>query len=331
MRAAALSAVVGAALALAGCSSLQRLPAPMPLPKDAAPPRPAPAESTVDAVVVRHSDPVRVRRAGTSGASSLAFYRKRERLGAGDAVQCGAGGRAEVFWPGDASSVLATDETVLTLGEPSREEPLLTFDRITKVSLMLTPEDRVALEGGAELRGDPVFPSGPIVLDRLRYDLLRLTNQSLRPCTLHFLDGVVEVVAGDTVDVPILASGAEPFRPDPERSRIGAGGLDLELTGDADVAEESGAVRFAARQESRVTGLGLRVSLNPGGTVVFAPLSGRPSARAEPAPVVPPPDPAGTEPAPAAEEPEAGAQERAPESDSGRPADPDEDPAARSR
>jgi len=166
----ALSALVSASAAacLSACLSghAQRLPGPLFLPTEPAPESAAP--SGVPSVTVqRDSDPVWVRRPGERGDIALPFYKKRERLAPGTLVRTGAGGRAELLWSPDATSLVLFDEGRLTLGDPERGEPLASFHALTRVLLTLTPEDRIELLGGARLSGDASEPTGPILLEEI--------------------------------------------------------------------------------------------------------------------------------------------------------------------
>ncbi|NOT32494.1 MAG: hypothetical protein HOP15_18770, partial [Planctomycetes bacterium] len=94
---------------VAGCLQgyPQRLPGPLVLPEAALEPSPSPTAgaSAVAVTVQRNSDPVWVRRPGARGDYALPFHRKRERVPLGTLVRTGAGGRAELLWSPDATSL----------------------------------------------------------------------------------------------------------------------------------------------------------------------------------------------------------------------------------
>ena len=104
-------------------------------------------------------------RPGTTAEYSLPFHRKRERIAAGAGVRTGAGGRAEVLWSDDASAVILFDKCALSIGDREVDEPIVRFHTVTRALLSLTPEDRVALPGGALLRGDPAEPTGLLLIE----------------------------------------------------------------------------------------------------------------------------------------------------------------------
>ena len=111
LRPATLAATLGAALLATGLGACntQRVPAPMDRPEGFLPVGlgtdyvPGPQE----VVVLRHGDPVSVRRPGSIAGFPLTFHQKRLRVGSGGFVLSGRGGRAEVLWPGtDRKSVV---------------------------------------------------------------------------------------------------------------------------------------------------------------------------------------------------------------------------------
>ncbi len=258
------------------------------------PPPPEGPPGTLETVVIRHADPVQVSPGGGLGSYPLTFYRKRERLDSGSWVICGAGGRAELFWPGDASSVVLFDEGVVEIGEPLRDEPLVHLRSVSHARLMLTPEDRVKLTGGAILRGDPVYPSGPFVVERLRNDILRVTNQSKRPSLVTYRDAKLDLGPGDAVDLPILASGSTPRLEFESPQRFEAQGFGVEIEGDVELVEEIGAqskIHLQASGPTRLRANGTVVRLETGEEAVFLGLD----RRSRPQPTAPPRPVGGTE------------------------------------
>jgi len=259
-----------------------------------APPERLPPAGALETIVIRHSDPVQVSPDGGHGSYPLTFYRKRERLLPGAWVICGAGGRAELFWPGDASSLVLFDEGVAEIGEPARDEPLINLRSVSHARLMLTPEDQVRLTGGAILRGDPVQPSGPFVVERMRTGVLRVTNQSKRPAQVAYREATLDLAAGDTIDLPVLSTGTDPLERVRLEPRWTSGRVAVSLSGEAVLVEELGdpqRVHFEAVDHVEAQALGARVRLRPGEQAVFA---GFGPARAPvlTAPPPPPPTPA---------------------------------------
>ncbi len=233
----------------------------------------------LETLVVRHSDPVRVRRPDSDAGYPLAYYHKRERLPSGSWVYCEAGGRAEILWPGDASSVLFSGPSAAIIGEPTRDEALVSLQRVTYARLILTPEDRVALPGGAILRGDPVAPSGPFVLERLTGELLRLTNQSSQTVQLQYRDSLIDLSPADAVDLPLMSS--TPI-PEVEEESVSHDGLSVNFTGELEArtqASSQGGILLEATSDAAVDGLGVRVSLAPGDKAIFRRLAQNTSPR----------------------------------------------------
>jgi len=250
----------------------QRVPGPLVPP--AGTPSVARPQGPLDAniTVQRHSDPVFVRRPGARDDFPMTFYEKRERVSAGTMIRTGAGGRAEILYTPDASTVLLFEEGRVTLGDPERDEPLVAFHSVTRALLTLTGEDRVELVGGASLRGDPRQVTGPILLESSRLDILRVTNQSKLDITIELRDLVLPLASGSTIDLPLLATGTapEPARAEPARIELSAGRVAW-LHGE--VEPGPGTTWFEARRPSAIEALGLTVTLAAGERVRFFGLS----------------------------------------------------------
>ncbi len=259
----------------------QRLPGPLFVPGE--PQAPAPAGSDAPAVTVqRNSDPVWVRRPGTRGDYALPFHRKRERVPTGTLVRTGAGGRAELLWSPDATSVALFDEGRVTLGDPGRDEPLVRFHSVSRALLVLTPEDRVELVGGARLAGDSFQTTGPILLESLPSTLLRVTNQSKLVVTLACRDERLELGPGESLDLPLLVGGLAPLEDAVEPQRFESGALELSFHGRVERRDESGpgsvGVTLTALEPARVLAQGVEVRLEPAQTARFSGLSQVPPA-----------------------------------------------------
>lgn len=256
----------------------QRLPGPLVLPEDAeasAGAERAPGGSLV--TLHRDSDPVWVRRPGARDDYALAFHSKRERVAIGSLVRTGAGGRAELLWSPDASSVLLFDECRVTLGDPLRDEATMVFHSLTRALVTTTPEDRFELPGGALLRGDPTAPTGPILLDAIGPEILRVVNQAKQPLQLRYRDRTLELVPGDSIDLPRVAAdqgGTAPRAPEPEGLRLDVAGMAVVSTGRLEA--RGGALE--AVEPARVSAGGVEVRLAPGESVAFSDLSQVPRA-----------------------------------------------------
>lgn len=266
-----------AALGLGACVSSypQRVAGPLVLPPGSPPPAdraPAgPGQQTV--TVQRDSDPVWVRHPGERGDYGLPFYKKRERVPVGTLVRTGAGGRAELLWSPDATAVALFDEGRVTLGDPERDEPLLRFHSVTRALLFLTPEDRVELVGGPQLAGDSLSTTGPILLEHVPGAILRVTNQSKLLCRVRYRSENLELGPGESLDLPILASGAEPREEETEAQQLVWLGQPLSFRGRIERREDGDGLALTALEPVQVTGLGIAVRLAEKETVRFSGLS----------------------------------------------------------
>jgi len=309
----ALALLVAALLAvgLSSCRfSTQRWPGPMRAEVDPLPPGArydyAPGPEPV--LVYRHADPVSVARAGDVAGFPMSFHRKVERLTSGSWLAVGAGGRAEVLWPSDATSVRIYDRCYAVVGEPSRDEPTLVFQTLTRARLNLTPEDRISLMGGAILRGDEAEESGPFLIERLGEEILRIRNQSKKVMFVDYRRRELAVAPGSLVDLPLLPigeGGTAPELPPTGIERMDRNGLALETRGQVETRPYHDAWVMRAQADSVVEALGLAVTLLPGERVVVGGLgepppalsAGAPAAEAGPA-MQPNSRPADTDPDP---------------------------------
>lgn len=269
----------------------QRVPGPLVPPAGAEPPALAAGPAADENVtVLRFSDPVFVRRPGARDDFILPFYAKRERVGAGSLVRTGAGGRAEILYSPDASSFVLFDEARVTLGDPERDQPLVSFHSVTRALLTLTPEDRVELVGGALLSGAREGVTGPVLLEAWRGDILRVTNQSKVDVSIEMRDRVLPVAPGETLDLPLLSTGTSPTPAEAEPERLELeGGRTALFHGALEREADAVPAWLAARGPVAIRSLGLTVTLAAGERVRFSGLSdqlGAPSAdpSAEPRP-----------------------------------------------
>ena len=232
-------------------------------------------EGPEEVLIVRHSDPVRVRPPGRAQSIPLTFYRKNERANAGAWASCGAGGRMEVLWPSGTSIVLFGEGTGV-VGSPSRGEPTFVLKNLSHVTLNLHPEDRVELMGGAILMAE----SGPFVLEHVREEILRVRNRSKAVGRLAYRDEIFDLDPGHVIDLPLLSAGTGPFQPDPGFQVLGPPGHEIEVRGSVEVVEEDlaeGETRVRATGEHELRAFGTRIRLDPGDEVLFAPVgSGTP-------------------------------------------------------
>jgi hypothetical protein len=273
----------------AGCAT-QRVPGPMEPVVEPLPPgeevgfAPGPQE----VVVVRHADPVLLRRAGENVGRALAFYDRQVTVLSGTWVRCGAGGRAELLWPGQLGSLVVFGRGDVYLGEPSRDEVSASLQGVDRARLTLGPDQRVALAGGAELYAEGPLATGPIVVERRKLDVLRVANQSKRDVRIRFLDGELELRASEAIDLPVLAGGAAPRPADPTRLQVqgrsdGAEAFAAWLSGDLSLLADGGGDGLALRavERSRVGALGVEIELAPGDEVRLALPGDLPALRPE--------------------------------------------------
>jgi len=278
-RAATLAACAAAAL-LAACST-QRWPAPMRASAAAREPLPTIAQGPTEVLVLRHADPVEVRPIPGGGSWPLYFYSKKERLRSGASVLTGAGGRAEILWPGRSASFLLIGEAVCEIGEPTRDEPALALRGLSNARVFLTPDLRVRLLGGSILSGDPgVDRVGPIFLEHRDSDVLRVHNQAKTLCTIEFRDERIDLGPGQVVDLALLGAGGHPFELAEDASGIGPPAQGLSASGSVEAVQERGGLRLLASGPARVHGRGQVVNLAAGEQAFFGP----PDARASSAP-----------------------------------------------
>jgi hypothetical protein len=268
---------VAAGACLAACLGYpQRVPGPLLLPEDAPPAQVGePGGSLV--TVHRDSDPVWVRLPGARDDYALPFHAKRERVPTGSLVRTGAGGRAEVLWSPKAS-LLLFDECRITVGDPLRDEPTIVFHSLTHALLTITPEDRIELPGGAQLRGDPGVPCGPILLEAVGPELMRIVNQAKQSLQVRYREATLDLVPGDSIDLPRLGPAHGGTTP----TLAAAAGEPL-VQGDGPAVLSTGRLEvrgggLVALEPARVASRGVAVRLAPGESVAFSGLSQVPPA-----------------------------------------------------
>lgn len=264
----------------------QRAPAPMkndvnPLPpgdSERLPPGPE------EVLVLRHADPVQVRPAGLTASFPLSFYNKSLRVNAGSGVSSAPGGRVEVLWPGGNSIVLFGRSSGV-VGSPSRGEPAFLIRQVERAQIDFNADEQVELLGGARLSAS----TGPFILDHVRFDILRVKNQSKGPGRISFREALLTLDPGQVVDLPLLASGAAPVQSDPGLQQTGGAGFRVAWSGQVDVEPEEGAVRVRALGEHELVGLGLHVRMLRDEEALFLPHAVRKDAGAPATPVPPTP------------------------------------------
>jgi hypothetical protein len=217
-----------------------------------------------EVLVTRLADPVFVRRPGEVKSFPLYYYRKQERLNAGSWIFAGAGGRAEVLYPG-GTSVTLFGRGAGAVGSAGRGEPIFFIHELDRAILHLDEDAQVRLLGGALLTAN----GGPIALERLPGDVLRLTNRSGSTCWVAYREEVFQIDPAEVVDMPLLDGGTGPLEEAEgfKSLRVGGEGQRLHLRGDVEVVQEPGATVLRATGPHEVLGLGLRLRLDPGDEV----------------------------------------------------------------
>ena len=270
----------------------QRLPRPMENAVDPLPPGtldlyPAGPE---EVTIVRHADPVQIRPAGLSSSFPMPFYRKQARVNSGTWVFCGAGGRSEVFWP-NGTAILLDGHGTGVIGSASRGEPTFILFELDRARIMLVPGDRVQLLGGSVLVADQPVTSpipegeegaeeqrigptrvGPIVIEHMSPEIVRLVNRCKDSVSVLFRDDSLRLEPGEALDLPLLEVGARPFVGDPGFQTLPG---DVEVRGEVEIVAGPQGDRLRALGEHEMKALGVRVRLDEGEEASFLGLDGR--------------------------------------------------------
>jgi|GEM_PF-756217 len=258
------------ALLAASCAGRQRWPAfrtqewpePMEATVDPLPPGvernwpPGPEE----VIVRRLADPVQLKPPGQHAAIQLRYFDKRRRVNSGAWVFCAPGGRAEVLWPTTGTTVVMYDDCTGIVGSPSRGEPTFLFREVDRAVLDLNEGDQIELLGGALLTAS----SGPWLIDRQRFEILRVKNQTKVPGEVAYRNEVFLLGPGETVDLPLLDDGGAPIPEVPGTLVHPGPGFDLKVYGEVAVAELENGLQVQGSGEHEIEGLGIRLHLDEG-------------------------------------------------------------------
>lgn len=272
-------------LALAGCyAQTQRFPAPMlggerPLPPGVAETY---AEGPEEVTVVRHADPIHLRRPGEGSSFPLHFYRKQARVSAGSWVLSDAGGMAELLFARD-TRIVVRGAAALVIGSPSRGEPVVHVLEAERAEFTLSEGEYVQLLGGSVLTAS----GGPFVLEHDGGEIVQLRNRSTGTGTVVYREARIELGPGEVVHLPLIASTGRPRQLDPDFQALAVAGGELLVRGDVEVVDGAEGRRLRISGEHELRGHGLVLRLDPGDEVAFDDLSRRTPARTEPAPVAP--------------------------------------------
>jgi hypothetical protein len=293
---AALAAIVASSGVLTGCAGFtrwpwgttQRWPPPMQNTADPLPPGQAEylQEGPEEVLVVRHADPVRVRPAGLSGGYPLTYYDKSVRVRAGSGIGSAPGGRIEVVWP-NGNSIVLYDACVGVVGSPSKGQASFLFLTVEGAQIDLKVPDQVQLPTGARLSA----ANGMFRVDRIRQDVMRVSNRSKGPGEILFRDTVITLDGGQVVDLPMLEAGGRPEQSDPGMQTAQVNGTTLAWAGQVELTkEENGVVRLRALGDHEIHANGVRVRMKQDEIVRFEGLGATTNGPA-PAPAAQTPSP----------------------------------------
>jgi hypothetical protein len=245
----------------------------MPAALDPLPPGVEVVEPGLDEVfVTRLSDPVRVRPAGRVGAVPFAHGEKRRRVSSGSTVHAAAGGRVEVAWPGEGLLVQMFDGGSLRIGVRERGEPAGLVHRLEKLRLELPVGTRLRLVDHGDLVARE-GACGPLWLERIGDDLVRLFNNGDTPLLVEVGSATVELRPSQSIDLPEVGDAvldAHRERGELARAIVRPDGQALRWDGELAIAPESGGVALAGRAAPvRFAAFGSLWELEPGERVVL--------------------------------------------------------------
>ncbi|MFT7670669.1 MAG: hypothetical protein ACI8X5_003380 [Planctomycetota bacterium] len=219
-----------------------------------------------EVIIRRLADPVQVKAAGQHAAYQLRYFDKRRRENSGTWVFVAPGGRAEVLWPTSGSRIVMFDQNTGIVGSSSRGEPNFIFREMERAVLDLTPGDQVELAGGAILTAE----SGPWLIERQRFEILRVRNQSKIPGEIAYRNEVFNLGPGETLDLPLLTSGGSPVPEMPGTMAYQGPGFRLQAYGNVTVSDIEGGLQVTGNGEHEFAGLGIRLRLAEGELAQFS-------------------------------------------------------------
>ncbi len=228
---------------------------------------------TEEALLMRISDPVFLRRPGESSSYPVHFFRKRIRIGAGYWVLSETGGRVDLIFGRGAELSLSGNNTIV-LGSPSRGEPMVAFLEVDNARINLAPNQYVELLGGALLSGE----GGPFVISHPREEVLILSNRSASSSQVRYRDEIIELQPGETLHMPLLEAGASPREPAAGMQMVEAAGgrIGLRGAGLRILESDDRHIRLVAEGEHEIRAKGVVVRLDKGDRVEFDDLSRKP-------------------------------------------------------
>ncbi len=235
-------------------------------------------EGPEEVILRRLADPVQLKPAGEHAAFPLRYFNKRRRTNAGSWVFVAAGGKAELLWPDNGTTVVLFDLCTGIVGSPSSGEPNFILREVARAELMLSDGDQVELMGGALLTAD----SGPWLVERRSFDILRVKNQSKVPGEVAYREANFVLGPGHTLDLPLGSSGGVPTPEVPGTRVVPGPGFDLRVFGDVEVQQLSNGMQVAGSGEHKIHGFGVRLQLGPADQAKFLGLADKPTQHAAP-------------------------------------------------
>jgi hypothetical protein len=244
----------------------QRWPSPMEQSVDPLPPGEAHLfeEGPEEVLVLRHADPVKVRPTGMTAGYPLTFYNKSVRVHAGSGLWSAPGGRIEVLWP-NGNSIVLFDGGGGVIGSPSRGQSSFIFLFVDRARIELNEPDQIELVGGARLSAR----SGPYVIDHVRREVLRVSNQSKLAGEIAYRDAVFTIDPGQMIDLALIGAGGKPIQSDPGLQSLQGPGFGVRYSGAVQIEDQQNSVALRALGEHEIQALGVRVRLERDESVRF--------------------------------------------------------------
>src|SRR6185503_9842635 len=102
---------------------------------------------------------------------------------------------------------------------------------------------------------------GPFVLEHVRPEILRVSNQSKSAGEIAFREEVFTLDPGAVIDLALLAVGGKPIKSDMSLSMVQGPGFGLSYGGAVDIVPGPDGIDVHALGEHEVSALGVRVRL----------------------------------------------------------------------
>ncbi|MFM7280439.1 MAG: hypothetical protein ACKO32_01525, partial [Planctomycetia bacterium] len=84
--------------------------------------------------------------------------------------------------------------------------PMFLFQQLDRAHVTTATKETIQLVGGGELR----LQGGPVLLESLRADLMRVLNQSKNSVEVAYRDALITLDPGEKVDLPVVGSEGLP-------------------------------------------------------------------------------------------------------------------------